>query len=163
MASAEYLMALGENRWAFADADYAFVFLLMTLDRRYQVLVDSPDTAANVVTSGKLGKHLRDRIAKLRLPSDMRDEAEAIASAWVTVSDRRNSLAHAWGYSDARGISQLGGYSHKFPRGKPPVHTLMHWRIEDLREMTDDCRKISSRITNWRMKYERLKTARSRS
>lgn len=154
MATQEYLLALGENRWAFADADYALVFLLMTIDRNFQAQVDFPKTSGEVVTPGRLAELFAVRVAKLSLSADLRDKANRLIADWAELAESRNNLAHAWGYVDASAVGQLGGYSHKFPRGDAAIHKRMIWPLDQVQRMTAECRKISARITDWRLHYE---------
>ena len=156
MATPEYHVALGENRLAFAAADYELVFLIMTLDSTFQNQVDSPKSRQDIVTSKSLSGHLTTRVSLLVLPDALVDEAQQIAADWSELSDRRNNLAHAWGFSDENGVSQLGGYSHTFIKGEY-VRTHMAWSLEQLQKMTADCRHIFGRIRSWRLAFADLK------
>lgn len=146
-------MALGENRWAFAVADYEFVFFLMTISAPYQRLVDQPANRAAVITSGRLAKDLRSISLNMPMPQAILDEIDTLADDWTMLTERRNNLAHAWGYSE-NGTAQLGGYCHKFPKGLAPVHTLMKWSVADLNCLTNEYRTIHGRIRNCRVQYE---------
>ena len=96
MASTEYLLALGENRWAFAAADYQFIYFLMTIDREFQVLIDRPAKRAAIVTSGQLPKYLRKLLLGCPAPTHLVDQAIALGQEWKKITYRRNRLAHAW-------------------------------------------------------------------
>jgi hypothetical protein len=156
MVTQEYLLALGENRWAFAIADYEMASFLMAIDPGYQALIDTPVDFNSIKTSKKMARDLVTRIDGTYAPSHFKMAISTLADDWTALALQRNNLVHAWGFQDRSGASLLGGLSHDFPKGRPPVREMTHWTADEVRRMTAACSALCVRIGKLREKYEEL-------